>query len=540
MKRNKIVTIIGCIALVLSGCNSWTGNQSVDAVQNISDNVEAMMSVSQESATKLSSYSTEDVDVNLTGDYSDEAIEAAWDAEEATSIKLDSDVITVDGSGAEVEDYIVTITKKGTYVVTGSIENGQIIVDVSEDENVQLVLNGAQITCTDSSPIQVNSAKNLYLTLADGTENMVTDGRTAQSTDSEEEDDSDAPTAAIFSENDLIINGGGKLTVTGNYNDGISSKDDLQIIDGEILVTSTDDGIVGKDSVSVRSGTIEIHSGDDGLKSSNSDDTSKGNVIIDGGDINIYASGDGMKSEMVLVINDGTVIIHESEEGLESLNVVLNGGVVTVTSKDDGINVSDGSSSNSEKTSFDGKQMVSQNSAGGGPNGKAPIDPNREGKVSGNEAPGKAGGGMMNQAIEGAIVVNGGTVTVNAGGDGLDSNGHIQITGGNIIVSGSTNGGNSALDYNGTFDITGGTLLAYGNSEMSEKPSDISTQAFVSTKFETDIAASTTVEITDEEGNILHTLETMKSMNDIVISSPRILAGSTYQVNAGGTLAEAK
>ena len=535
MKRNKIIAIIGCIALVLSGCNSSTENQSTDAVQNISDNVEAMMSESQESATKLSSYTTEGVTVNLTGDYSDEAIEATWDAEEATSIKLDSDVITVDGSGAKVEDHIVTITEKGTYVVTGSIENGQIIVDVSEDENVQLVLNGAQITCTDSAPIQVNSAKNLYLTLADGTENIVTDGRTAQSTDSEV-DDSDIPTAAIFSENDIIINGSGKLTVTGNFNDGISSKDDLQIIDGEILVTSTDDGIVGKDSVSVRSGTIEIHSGDDGLKSSNSDDTSKGNVIIDGGDINIYASGDGMKSETVLAINDGTVTIHESEEGLESLNVVLNGGVVTVTSKDDGINVSDGSSSNSEQPFSDKQKMVSQNGAGGGEQ-----QPPTGGKmVSGNEAPGKAGGGMMDQAIEGAIVANGGTVTVNAAGDGLDSNGHIQITGGNIIVSGSTNGGNAALDYNGTFDITGGTLLAYGNSEMAEDPSDISTQAFVSAKFDTDIAASTTVEITDEEGNILYTLETLKSMNYIVISSPEFLAGSTYQVNAGGTLAEAK
>jgi hypothetical protein len=171
-------------------------------------------------------------------------LETGWD-ETATYITLSGDSVSISGSGAEAENTTVTITKAGTYVLSGILNDGQVIVDTEDTDAVRLVLNDADLTCLSSASIYVKSAEKAVLVLADGTENSVTDGTEYVL----EDEESDEPNAAVFSKSDLTINGSGTVTVTGNYNNGIQSKDDLKIVSGTILITSVGDGLRGRDYV---------------------------------------------------------------------------------------------------------------------------------------------------------------------------------------------------------------------------------------------------------------------------------------------------
>ena len=199
---------------------------------------------------------------------------------------------------------------------------------------MRLVLDGFAVSCSDTSPIYGLQCKKLILTLAEGTENQVSDGSSYVF----ENPDDDEPDAAIFCKGDLTVNGSGSLTVNGNYSDGIRSKEDLKIISGQIQVTAVKDGLKGKDSLTVKDGQIQITSGEDGLKANNDSDPDKGYLIIDGGQIQISAGDDGIHSETWLTIHDGTITVEESNEGIEGMKIDINGGSISVSSEDDGIN----------------------------------------------------------------------------------------------------------------------------------------------------------------------------------------------------------
>lgn len=207
--------------------------------------------------------------------------------------------IQVSDSGAVVQGNTVTITKAGTYIISGSVSDGQVIVDSSEEGYVWLVLDNVSITSQNSSAIYVKSADNTLITLPEGTKNEVTDGK-----DYVFEGEETSLNAAIYSKDDLFINGTGSLTVTGNYNHGIQSKDDLVIISGNITVHSAGDGIVGKDSVVIREAVITVEAGGDGIKSTNAVQD-KGYIYLDNPNITITAANDGIQAETCMVIEDG-------------------------------------------------------------------------------------------------------------------------------------------------------------------------------------------------------------------------------------------
>lgn len=221
-----------------------------------------------------------------------------------TYIKLGTE-ITVEGQGAEVSNNKVTITKAGTYSVSGKVEDGQIIVNAGDEDKVYLILNGADINCSNSAPIYVKNAKKAILSLADGTENNITDGETYVF----EDESSNDPNAAIFSKDAMTIIGTGKLTVNANYNNGIASKDDLKIQSGNIVVNAKNNGIKGKDCINVTDGNITINSEGDGMKADNTTDETKGYVYIEGGKINITSGQDGIQAETELLIADGEITI---------------------------------------------------------------------------------------------------------------------------------------------------------------------------------------------------------------------------------------
>ena len=192
-----------------------------------------------------------------------------------TYIKLGTET-TVEGQGAEVSNNKVTITKAGTYSVSGKIEDGQILVDAGAEDKVDIILNGADIKCSNSAPIYVKNAKKAIISLADGTENNITDGETYVF----EDESSNDLNAAIFSKDDMTIIGTGKLTVNANYNNGIASNDDLKIQSGNIVVNAKNNGIKGKDCINVTDGNITINSKGDGMKADNTTDETKGYIYI--------------------------------------------------------------------------------------------------------------------------------------------------------------------------------------------------------------------------------------------------------------------
>ncbi len=246
---------------------------------------------------------TADTMVIIDPGYSDRDLAGTWDAEAATRISLNGSTINASGSGATASNGTLTITTAGVYVLSGTLNSGQIIVDAAESDKVQIVLNGVSITCPDSAPIYVKQADKVFLTLADVTKNTVTDGPAYILADGEDE-----PNAAIFSKSDLTINGTGALTVSANYNNGIASKDDLVIIGGTIKVTAVNDGLRGRDSVAIHDGALVINAAQgDGIQSNNDQDTDKGWISIDGGTLDITAGNDGIQAETVLQITDGTV-----------------------------------------------------------------------------------------------------------------------------------------------------------------------------------------------------------------------------------------
>ncbi|MBO4374399.1 MAG: carbohydrate-binding domain-containing protein [Lachnospiraceae bacterium] len=443
---------------------------------------------------------TEGVNVDLSVDVPKKAYEEDFDKSDADAvITLDKTGIKVDGSGAKADGATLTITDAGVYFISGALEDGSIVIDNKNDENIRLVLDGADITTKSGSCISVENAKNVFITLKKGSENsLICD---------------DADSSAIDSKTDIYFNGEGTLSITA-AKDGITSKDDIGITNGTITVNAGDDGIVGKDSVQIAGGTITVDAKDDCIKSSKDDDPEKGYVVIDGGEISLSSEeGKGVKSIYVFVMNDGKLTVTKSEEGIQSLNIIQNGGIIDITSDDDGVNVSDKTAA---RKAAESENKVSMGPGGSGnradmpkdkasdkmPGGMQPpegddnsgrLQPpdhfkgNRKGENMPDAADMKdmpegmtpPDGGNMPQGMEmrqhgtfenldGCFVLNGGTLSIHAGGDGVDSNGDILINGGTLYVYGPINHGDGAIDMNGVYEQTGGHVYIPKDAGMME------------------------------------------------------------------------
>ena len=302
------------LALSLVGCAS-APSEAASASTSAATAV-ASMPVSTVSNEGLEAYDLE---------YSNRDLDASYDAAAATKIDLSS----VKGD--------VTIDAAGTYVLSGTM-NGCVIIDISEEEKVQVVLAGVTITNQTGPCIFVKQADKCFITLAEGTTNTLTDGASCALEDGEDE-----PNAALFSKEDLTINGTGALSIAANYRHGIKSKDDLVITGGTITINAVEDALNGKDCVKICGGTFTLNAGEDGIQASNDTDAGRGFVAIDSGTFAITAGDDGIHAETLLRIAGGNVDIQKSYEGLEGLEVRIDGGTVSVVSSDDGLNATNGS-----------------------------------------------------------------------------------------------------------------------------------------------------------------------------------------------------
>ena len=333
-----------------------------------------------------------------------------WDAADATVVSLEDGGSTVDGAGADVDGDVVSISAPGTYLLSGTLSDGQVVVDSDADGKVVLVLDGVDLTSASSSPLVITEADEAVVVLADGSDNTLSDAAASAADDEEE----DAPNATLFSMADLTIGGEGSLTVHGLSNDAITSKDGLVVLSGDLTVDAVDDGIRGKDYLVVEDGTIEVDAGGDGLKADNEDAEEPGWILLDGGSVTVTAGSDGADAVGAIYVVDGGLDIPASEEGLEAMLIRITGGSVSVTASDDGL----------------------------------------------NPTAGTADGGAE-QVEDGVLLdITGGTVQVWAGSDGIDSNGQASITGGTVVVSSAAAmGGNGVFDVNGAFESPGVVAL---------------------------------------------------------------------------------
>ena len=281
-----------------------------------------------------------------------------WDTSGATVITLTGDGVTISGKGAYTVDGNVVITNAGYYVVSGTLTDGYISVDAYNSSKVFIMLDGAEINCSDDACIRVDQAEKVFLTLAEGSQNTLSSGSSYCT-----EALNDGTDGAIYAHDDLTINGSGSLTVTAQYRHGIAAKDDLVITGGTITVTAEADAIHANDSLRIKEATITADAGDDGLVTSNeeengyfyiesgtlditaSDDAihTTGDITFAGGSVTIDAGDDGVHSDSNIYIQGGTILIEDCYEGIEALNIDVSGGDVTVYPQDDGLNANGGS-----------------------------------------------------------------------------------------------------------------------------------------------------------------------------------------------------
>lgn len=499
-KKLTAAMAAGIIAIfTITGCAMPWQKAADDSSSNVSTVSAGNLSQSGENAQSL--------------EFDSEDLDSSYNESECTKINLSGSGATVSGSGVTVENGNITITSVGSYIISGTLTDGSIKVNCSEKGTVRLILNGASISSSSTAPVVVEEAKKVLVTLADGTTNTITD-KTRQSVDDEDF------SSAVYSKADLVFNGSGTLNVNAGYRNGIKSTDDLKVVSGTFNITSNEDGIIGKDLLGIKDGKFTIKSGSDGMKSTYDTDTSKGNIVITGGEFDITASNDGIYcNEDILIsggnltissgddgvhaddnlqVDGGTIDIKKCCEGLEGVQITLNDGDISIVASDDGINAADGSSS------------------------------------SGMGMGGFGGGQASSSDSSVLLTINGGNIFVNAGGDGLDSNGNIVMNGGNVTVLGPTSDGDTALDFDGAFTINGGVLMAFGSSGMLETPTSAQNGCCIVTTLGT-VSANSAFSLTDSSGNVIMSYTPTKNYASAIVYSSDIKSGSTYTVTAGST-----
>jgi hypothetical protein len=543
MKRCKFIAAIMAATLVFSAC----GNTSTTNDNNAQDAVDTTVSSSGVSISVTGTLGEGSSIIDIDDLFSDRDLSGEYDASECESITLADNASQSDAKGVTIDGNTITITKEGDYILEGSLSNGMIIVDVDKSDKVQLVLNGVDINSDTSAAIYVASADKVFVTLADGTQNTLSNGGSFVAIDDNNID------AVIFSKDDLTLNGTGSLTINSPAGHGVVSKNDLVIANGTYNVTASSHGFAGKDSVAINNGTFNVTAGKDGIHSENDDDDEVGYVYIGNGSFDFSVESDGISAVNEIYIAGGDIVISKSYEGLEARLVNIVGGVIDITSSDDGINATD---KRSTATSQSGENVeltdMSKNKEQGDvpemPDGQAPEIPN------GQEQPQKpdnnvdnfggrggfgGGGGPMEDTQEDAnINITGGIIYINAEGDGVDSNGYFTMAGGELYVTGPSNGGNGALDYGISATITSGIVVAAGQSDMAVNFGSDSTQGSILVNTSSQNEAGTKIVLTDSNGNNIIEWTMEKRYNSVVISCPGIVDGDTYTVQMGDNSTE--
>lgn len=538
--------------------------------------------------TAASAASAKTASAVKSGMFSDRDYEIGYS--DSVTVTLSDSGSKAGGSGLTINGSTITITKGGTYLFTGSLSDGQILLNAGDTENVRIVLDNASITKKGGAAIYVKSADKVFLTTAKDSANVLS------STGTFSADGTTNVDATVFAKPDLTLNGSGRLTVTSEKGHGIVSKNDLKLTGGTYQITAAETGLSGKNSVRIADGSVTITAGKDAIHSENTQDTAKGFVYIAGGTFRIASAGDGISASGAMTILDGTFTIttnggsakapaktearpggfgagskadastttasgtdssSSSAKALKSgSGISISGGTLNLDAYDDAVHsngdltISGGTlslASGDDAIHADGDLSIS--------GGKVNITKSYEGiegaviaisggKISlvssddGLNATGtgeKSGNGM--EADDTAVIkISGGTLTINAEGDGIDSNGILTVTGGSTYISGPTKSNNGALDYGDSSTISGGVVVAAGAQGMDQNFGTGSQQGSILYDLESTQKAGTQITLKDSSGHVLASYTPVKEFQSVVVSVPGIKSGGTYTLTVGSAV----
>lgn len=501
MKRKVVLAFLLTGALVLSGCSKTNNSNETSSGSTSTDS------------------SAQGIDVSNM--FSDRDKEIGYDEENSTVIKLSDDSTTCDSDAVQISGNTVTIIGEGTYILSGTLTDGMVIVDAEDTDKVQLVLDGVDITSAESAAIYVREADKVFITTASDSQNTLTNGGTYTAIDDNNID------AAIFSKSDLTLNGAGSLTITAKAGHGVVSKDDLVLTSGTYQIDAASHGLSGKDSVRIASGSYTIVSGKDGIHAENADDTSLGFVYLADGTFDITSDGDGISAGNWLQADGGVY------------TVKAGGGSENVQKSDGEWQFGPGQQTESTDTTEEDTVSMKAIKAAGElilKGGKYSLDSaddtihsNANITISDGEFTLASGDDGIH--ADSATTISGGTIDITESYEGIEGL-SIDITGGETYVSGPTNDGNSALDYNGTGTVTGGIFIAVGSSGMAENFGDSSTQGVMMVTVNSQ-AAGSAVSLSDSSGNELVSWTPEKEYTSVIISCPEITTGQEYTLTTG-------
>lgn len=470
IKRNCVAAVILTMCLMTAGCakNSTSTTTASGGETTITSGI------TKEDTDVTHADDAENYRVSITGNF--------------TVTSDTSDGVTQSGS-------VYTITKAGEYTVAGLLSEGQLIVDAGDEDEVTIVLNGTSITCSSGSPIYVKNASEVKIKSEENSFNEVIDKRAEATEDSSD----DAGNAAIYATCDLKLVGKGALVVTGNYNNGIQSKDDLSIKNVIVKVTAVNNAVKGNDAVDIESGNIiAISAKGDGIKTSNSSISNKGKqkgiVTITGGNIDIYAACDGIDAAYgVDISGDGNLNIYTDTYSEYSEEVTSSGSSSgTSTSRDSSAN----KTASANTVSYVAASDTIANAPGGFGGNKAggdrpgmPGDFNESGNSSGQSYSTKgikaeseinisgftinvcstddgihanSDSGVLETGEDGkgTIVINGGSITISSGDDGMHADKQLDVNDGYINIVTSYEGLEAM-----TINLNGGKIYVYATDD---------------------------------------------------------------------------
>ena len=505
----KIVSILLLLTLMLSllvGCGKDADSNTPTESQNGTSSTATSVEVD---------FSKTDADM-----FTERDNKTDYDESKAVTIKLNGKTATSSSNSVKISGSKITITEEATYVVSGKLNDGMLIVDAPDTAKLQIVLNGANITSKTSAALYILEADKVFLTLADGTTNTLANGGTFTAIDDNNID------AALFSKQDLTLNGTGSLTVTSPTAHGIVCKDDLVFTGGTYTVNSASHGLDANDSVRITNATLNIDAGKDAIHAENSDDTSLGFVYIASGTIKAEAEGDGIAAGAYMQIADGTIdllvgggaengtkassgnyggfmggghggmrpegnqnsitttedtvsmkglkatnsmlisggnfTINSADDSVHSdVSVIINGGTFAIASGDDAIHAEDTLTVTAGEIdiseSYEGLEALHIDVQGGDIKLKASDDGLNA--AGGTDQSGTDGGrdGMFGGGMGGGKPGGMG----GHGGMSSNSNGSIKVSGGNLYINSSGDG----MDANGTLEISGGYTIVVGPTQ---------------------------------------------------------------------------
>lgn len=597
----KILAILLCLSLLLCGCG---GEQSSEAPSET-----AVVSASESASVQAAPPAAEPVD-EPEGDemFTKRDQRSTYDEGASAFITLSGDTASCDSDAVKIEGSTVTILDEGTYILSGTLDDGMIIVDAEKEDKTQLVFRDVSVTSATSAALYVRQADKVVVTL-EGTQNSLINGGSFEAIDEENID------GAIFSKDDLSFNGDGALVVESPAGHGIVGNDDLVFAGGTYTVTSASHGMDANDSVRIMNSIMDLETGKDGIHVENTEDLELGFLYVRNGNLVINAEGDGLdasgyvqiddgnfnivsgggsenaevqtsegwgmfgggpggrggfpgmpmdpnaaqttetstedestsikgiKSDSDITISGGSFVMDCADDAIHSnVSAYINGGTFEIASGDDAVHAEEnlditGGTFNITE-SYEGIEALYITISGGdislvasddGINAAGGMDQSGFGGPRGG-GPGGFGGG------NGSIVISGGTIYMEAFGDGIDANGTLEITGGEVVVSGPTFGDTAVLDYDRSATITNACFIGTGSTMMAQSFSD-SEQGVLFARVNT-VSAGTPLTITDTEGNELVEHTPALDYKLVIYSDPNIVKGETYTITIDGTATE--